>query len=106
MLGLAAITGVAGLCYPITNVVGYRSVALLLMFVVSVLSLRMSLYPVLAAATASALIWNYFFIPPQFTFHIGSLEDGLMFSMYFIVALFTLRLPVQVLSVQMPNQDE
>ncbi|MCU0345977.1 MAG: DUF4118 domain-containing protein, partial [Saprospiraceae bacterium] len=84
---LAAIVAVALACYPVAGVIGYRSVALLLLFAVSVLSLRMSLRPVMAAATASALIWNFFFIPPQFTFHIGSMEDGLMFAMYFIVAL-------------------
>jgi two-component system sensor histidine kinase KdpD len=86
-VSLAAIVAVVLACYPVTGVIGYRSVALLLLFAVSVLSLRMKLRPVLAAATASALIWNFFFIPPQFTFHIGSLEDGLMFVMYFIVAL-------------------
>lgn len=86
-LSLAVVAVAALVCYPFAGVIGYRSVALLLLFVVSVLSLRMSLRPVLAAATLSALAWNFFFIPPQFTFHIGSVEDGLMFGMYFIVAL-------------------
>jgi two-component system, OmpR family, sensor histidine kinase KdpD len=86
-ISLAAIFAVALACYPVTGVIGYRSVALLLLFAVSVLSLQMELRPVLAAATASALIWNFFFIPPHFTFHIGSMEDGLMFGMYFLVAL-------------------
>lgn len=65
LLSLAAVAIVAGLCFPVSNVIGYRSVALLLLGVVSMLAMRMSLYPVLAAATASALIWNFFFIPPQ-----------------------------------------
>lgn len=86
-ISLASIIVVAMLCYPLTDLLGYRSVALLQLLTVSLLSLRMSLYPVLAAATASALIWNFFFIPPKFTFHIYSLEDGLMFAMYFIVTL-------------------
>jgi len=86
-VSLAAIIVVALLCYPVAGLIGYRSVALLLLFALSLLSLRMSLRPMLAAATVSALVWNFFFIPPQFTFHIDSVEDGLMFSMYFIVAL-------------------
>lgn len=64
-VSLAAIIAVALACYPVTSIIGYRSVALLLLFTVSVLSLQMSLRPVLAAATASALIWNFFFIPPS-----------------------------------------
>jgi two-component system sensor histidine kinase KdpD len=86
-LSLATVVFVALLCYPMAGVIGYRSVALLLLFALSLLSLRMSLYPMLAAAMVSALVWNFFFIPPQFTFHIYSVEDGLMFGMYFIVAL-------------------
>ncbi len=74
-------------CIPIADFFGYRAVALVLLLSVSLLALRMSLYPVLLAATLGALIWNFFFIPPQFTLHISNLEDLLMFGMYFIVAL-------------------
>lgn len=84
---LATVFTVALLCYPIAPIIGYRSVALLLLFALSLMSLRMSLFPMLAAAALSALLWNFFFIPPQFTLHIDSVEDGLMFGMYFIVAL-------------------
>jgi len=34
----------------------------------------------------SALCWNYFFIPPQFTFFINKVEDWIMFGMFFVVA--------------------
>lgn len=43
--------------------------------------------PVLISATLSALVLNYFFIPPIFTFHIATSEDILLFAIYFIVAL-------------------
>lgn len=43
--------------------------------------------PVLLAAILSALIWDYFFIPPKFTFHVGSADDSLLLAMYFIIAL-------------------
>ena len=43
--------------------------------------------PVLVAAILSALIWNFFFIPPIFTLHIDTAEDILMFLLYFIIAL-------------------
>jgi two-component system sensor histidine kinase KdpD len=75
------------ICYSLSNLIGYRSVALLLLATVSLLSIFLTLYPVLTAATMSALIWDYFFIPPHFTFHVSSSEDVLMLLMYFIIAL-------------------
>ena len=73
--------------YPFADLIGYRSVALILLFTISILAMRLSLYPVLLAALLSALIWNFFFIPPHFTLHISETEDVLMLIMYFIIAL-------------------
>ncbi len=81
------VLSVAALCYPFTEWIGYHSVALLLLLTVSVLAMRFRLYPVLVAATLSALIWDFFFIPPQFTLIISSQEDVLLLIMYFVVAL-------------------
>ena len=39
------------------------------------------------ASTLSAVVWNFFFIPPQFTFHIDKTEDILIFGLFFIIAL-------------------
>lgn len=44
------------------------------------------IWPVLLAALLSALIWDFFFIPPRFTFRIESTEDLIMFLMYFVIA--------------------
>lgn len=74
-------------CYFISGFIGYRSVALILLFTVSVFSMFFSVWPVLVAAVLSALIWDYFFIPPFYTFHINSAEDVLMLSMYFVIVL-------------------
>ena len=41
----------------------------------------------LVAGALSALVWNFFFLPPRFTFYITSLEDGVLFGTYFVVAL-------------------
>ncbi|HLP06184.1 MAG TPA: ATP-binding protein [Paludibacter sp.] len=78
---------VSAVCYSLSNVIGYRTVALILMATVSIQAIFFSLYPVLMAATLSALIWDFFFIPPHFTFHVGSSEDVLMLLMYFVIAL-------------------
>jgi two-component system sensor histidine kinase KdpD len=78
---------VALICYASVNYIGYHSVALLLLATVSVLSIFFSIYPVLSAAAMSALIWDFFFIPPHFTLHVTNSEDALLLLMYFVIAL-------------------
>ncbi|MEI6139691.1 MAG: sensor histidine kinase KdpD [Mariniphaga sp.] len=73
--------------YIAKDFVGYQVVSFVFLFLVSILALFYGTGPILLAATLSALIWNYFFIPPQFTFHIEKPEDVLMLIMFFIIAL-------------------
>jgi len=74
-------------CYFIKDYIGYQVVSFVLLFLVSILALFFGTGPILLAATLSAFIWDYFFIPPQFTLHIEQAEDVLMFIMFFIIAL-------------------
>jgi two-component system sensor histidine kinase KdpD len=67
--------------------IGYMAVALLLLLAVSVMAMVLPVWPVMAAAALSAVVWNFFFIPPTFTFHINSTQDVLMFAMYFSIAM-------------------
>lgn len=78
---------VASVCYLFANYISYHGVALLLLATVSVLSIFFTIYPVLSAAAMSALIWDFFFIPPHFTLHITNSEDALLLLMYFVIAL-------------------
>jgi len=72
------------------NIVGYNFISLLFLLIISVLPLfNFGVGPVLFAALLSAVSWNFFFIPPRYTFHIDKPEDALMFVMYFIVASVT-----------------
>lgn len=87
LFAIITVATVAGICFPFIDAIGYRSVALLLLLAVSVLAMRQGLPAVLAAAILSALVWDYFFIPPRFTFHVESGEDVLFMAMYFIVAV-------------------
>lgn len=86
-LGVVVIGLTGLLCSPFSNTPGYHVVSYILLFVTSVLATFMSIGPVLLISTLSALIWNFFFIPPSFTFHIDKAEDILMFGMFFIIAL-------------------
>jgi two-component system sensor histidine kinase KdpD len=73
--------------YFITDIVGYQVISFGLLFLVSILALFYGTGPILVAAALSALIWDFFFIPPQFTLHIGEPEDVMMLIMFFIIAL-------------------
>ncbi len=73
--------------YFIKDYAGYQVVSFGLLFLVSLLALFYGTGPILVAASLSALIWDYFFIPPQFTLHIREPEDMLMLIMFFIIAL-------------------
>jgi two-component system sensor histidine kinase KdpD len=73
--------------YLIKDYAGYQVVSFGLLFLVSILALFYGTGPILLAATLSALIWDFFFIPPQFTMHIEKPEDMLMLAMFFIIAL-------------------
>src|SRR3990172_9481115 len=67
--------------------IGYQAVSLVFLFIVSLLPLlNFRPGPIFLAAVMSAFIWNFFFIPPSFTFRIGKIEDALMFAMYFVIA--------------------
>ncbi|MGS2764983.1 ATP-binding protein [Sinomicrobium sp. M5D2P9] len=86
--------------------IGYRVVALVLLLVVSLLAMLFDIFPVLITAFLSALIWNFFFIPPTFTFHIGTPEDALMFLMYFVIALINAVLTFKIREYERKARDE
>jgi two-component system sensor histidine kinase KdpD len=77
------------LCYPIAPFMGYRTVSFIILLVVSLLPLRMGPGPTLLGAAIGAVAWDFFFIPPRFTFYVGNLEDILLLSLYFLVASVT-----------------
>lgn len=66
---------------------GYWTIALIYLLCISLTALFVGRGAVLFSAALSALLWNYLFIPPLFTFRIFKLEDALMFVMYFVIAM-------------------
>lgn len=73
--------------YPVRDIIGYQVVAFALLFEVSILAIFLGIGPILLSATMSALLWDYLFIPPPLTLHIGRPEDVLMLIMYFIIVI-------------------
>jgi two-component system sensor histidine kinase KdpD len=86
LISLLLILFTAVLCYLSINFIGYRAVALILLLAVSLNAILFDIFPVMLSALLSALLWNFFFIPPTLTFHIDTPEDGLLFLMYFVIA--------------------
>lgn len=82
---IISVTGI--ILYFVKAHIGYQAVSLVFLFIVSLLPL-LNFRPgqIFLAAVMSAFIWNFFFIPPSFTFRIGKIEDVLMFAMYFVIA--------------------
>ncbi len=93
-------------CFLLRDLIGYRVTALLLLMGVSALAMLFGIGPVLTAAALSALVWNYFFIPPVFTFHIGSAEDVLMFLLYFVIASVNAVLTLKIRQAERRARDK
>lgn len=76
--------GLAG--YPFREYVGYRAIGFGFLLGILPISTVSGLGPTLLGAALSALIWDFFFIPPQFTLSIRETEDVMMILAYFSVA--------------------
>jgi two-component system sensor histidine kinase KdpD len=77
------------ICFFIKEFIGYQVVSFALLIVVSALAFFFGTGPILVSATLSALIWDFFFIPPPYTLHVDKPEDMLMLVMFFIIALLS-----------------
>lgn len=87
LISIALVLLVTGISFALSAYIDYKLVAFILLLTLSLVAVVFDIVPVLVAATLSALIWNFFFIPPRFTFHIGTAEDALLFLLYFVIAL-------------------
>jgi two-component system sensor histidine kinase KdpD len=81
------LTAVGMLNALVAQFTGPRVPGFVFLLAVVLLALFLGRGPVLFAGAASALAWNYFFLPPRFTLVITSTEDGVLFGLYFVVAL-------------------
>lgn len=86
LIAVIAVTVVAAFFEP---VIGYHSVGFLYLLAVVLLSLWRGKGPVFFAATLSAILWNFIFIPPLYTFEIETSFDVMMVLSFFIISLIT-----------------
>lgn len=87
LISLLLVAIVVTICFLLSRHMDYRTVGLILMLTVCFITMAFDIWPVVVSALVSALAWDFFFIPPTFTFSIGSTGDILMFCMYFVIAI-------------------
>ena len=84
---LAIILVLTAACWHMQPVVGYRVPALAYLFAILLAAFHFSRGPMIFMAGLSALAWNFFFIPPRFTFEVRAIEDVILLVLFFAVAL-------------------
>jgi two-component system sensor histidine kinase KdpD len=86
-VAVAVVAAVTALNEVLKHWLGYQSLALIYLLSVVVLAMFVGRGPTLAAATLTAMLWNYLFVDPIYTFRITGLTDLMLFCTYFVVAL-------------------
>jgi two-component system sensor histidine kinase KdpD len=106
LISLGLVLLVSAVCYGISTWLGYRVVAFILLLTVSLIAISFDILPVLASATLSAFIWDFFFIPPRFTFQVGNTEDMILLIMYFIIAMISAVLTYKIRQVEIASRKK
>lgn len=106
LFSFLTISTVGIVCSVFLPLLDYRVVAFVLLLAVSVLAVLFDILPVLFAAVLSALVWDFFFIPPRYTFTVGSGEDTILLLMYFVIALVNAVLTYKIRQIESMARKE
>ena len=87
VIALGVVAALTGINAMLQHWLGYQSLALIYLLSVVFLAMFVSRGATLFAATITALLWNFLFVPPVFTFRITEATDLMLFLTYFVVAL-------------------
>ncbi len=100
LISISVVCIISALCYSMSNYLDYKVVAFILLLTVSIAAVLFDIIPVFVTAIVSALIWDYFFIPPHFTLQVGSTEDSILLLMYFVIALVNAVLTYKIRQIE------
>jgi two-component system sensor histidine kinase KdpD len=76
--GICVLGLTTALSFFMTGFIGYRAIGFVYLLAIVFSAMWLRLEVVLGMALVSSLLWNYFFIPPLYTFAIGAPEDWMM----------------------------
>lgn len=94
----AAVAAIAWATTAMLPVLGLASSALLFLLPVLLAAVRGGVGPGLAAALAGAAAYNYFLLPPRFTFRIHGIDNLISVAVLVAVALVTSRLATRLMA--------
>lgn len=77
-IGILILAVTSFFSYQFSQVVGYRSIGFIYILMSCLMAMYLRLEIVIVMSILSGLIWDYFFIPPKFTFFISTLEDWMV----------------------------
>ncbi len=103
---VATLITTAVVCFFLQTAFSYKIVAIIFLFVVSLFAITLDIVPVLITSILAALILNFFFIPPLYTFHIAGTDDILLFIVFLIVAIINAVLTHKIRKVQSEIRDK
>jgi two-component system sensor histidine kinase KdpD len=106
IISLLLVVFVSVICYGVSPYLGYRVIAFILLLTVSLIAISFDIFPVLVSATISAFIWDFFFIPPRFTFHVDTTEDAILLIMYFVIAMINAVLTYKIRQVEKASRKK
>ena len=75
--------------FGVEAALGYESVGFFFLCALLLQSLFLSLGPLFFSAVLSALVWDYFFIPPHFSLAVSDRDDAFMIAGYFVAVITT-----------------
>lgn len=75
--------------WPFRHILEKAHMGLLYLLLVAIIAARFGTRPATLAAVLSFLVWNFFFIPPVFTFIIYDTRDWLLLCVFLIIGIIT-----------------
>lgn len=96
LVAVGVVTTVAEMAHYFVPLVGHRAIAWIFLGVVVVMAVFVGRGATLLAAIVSALVWDYFFQQPLYSFYIASTEDRILFVTYLVIAVTLGQLVAQI----------
>jgi two-component system sensor histidine kinase KdpD len=100
LLSILSVCLVSAVCFLFSSYIGVEVVAFVLLLTLSLIAMFFDILPVLLTALLSALIWDYFFLPPRYNFGVGNTADRILLSMYFVIALVNAVLTYKIRQIE------